>query len=232
MLRKYVRGLLDLLFPPTCPGCGTVTVEQEGPVCTGCLLDISETGFHDAPTDNELYYRLAGKVPLDGAAALYYFDKKGKFQRIVQGLKYKNMPQVGNYLGKYYAQQLKATPLLSGIDMLVPVPLHPRRQRERGYNQAERIATGLSAVLDIPVRTDVLRRVRATGSQTRKGQAARWENVRDVFAVEQPASGGIMLVDDVITTGATLEACIRTLCADVTAPQKLTVLALGMARND
>jgi ComF family protein len=229
---QLLRDLLSLLFPEDCPGCDQTLVKGEGAVCTQCLMELGETRFHESPTDNELYYRLAGKVPLAGAMALFYFDKRGRFKRITQALKYGNRPQVGRYLGHYYGEILRGIPQVAGASTLVPVPLHRSRFAERGYNQSEMIAAGLGKALGIPVDTGSLARSAKTRTQTRKSKTERWENVADAFEMRRPLGGNLILVDDVITTGATLEACIRELYAQAEVPGSVVVVALGMTRHE
>lgn len=225
------QDLLQLFFPRYCPGCENALGKGEGAVCLHCLLELEETRFHENPADNELYYRLAGRVPLAGASALYYFDKRGRFKKMMQALKYGNRPQVGRFLGAHYAESLKTHPIISKADAIVPVPLHRSRFAERGYNQSEVIADGLGKAIGIPVNTKALQRTTKTETQTKKSQAERWENVQSVFGMKQPLGGNLILVDDVITTGATLEACIKTIFAQPEPPTSLYVLALGMARH-
>lgn len=226
------RDFIGLLFPRRCPGCSRDLVRQEKVVCLTCLTDLPPTGFHRTPEDNPLFRRFAGKVPLEGATAAYYFDKSGPMKRLVQALKYKNQPRIGYYLGEDWGDQVKSNPWLSTIDALVPVPLHPSRQRERGYNQAERIAAGMGKALGIPVQIEILSRKERTQTQTRKSKAERWENVNESFVVKKQAAGHIALIDDVVTTGATLEACIRVLHEQHGEELKISILALCMARND
>lgn len=225
------KDLLQLVFPKYCPGCDNVLGKGEEAVCLQCLLELEETKFHLEPTDNELYYRLAGRVPLAGASALYYFDKRGRFKKMMQALKYGNRPQVGEFLGRHYGEILRGHPQIGQADVLVAVPLHRSRKAERGYNQSEMIAKGLGASLGVPVDTkSFIRRIK-TETQTKKSQSQRWENVQSVFAVERPLVGHVVLIDDVITTGATLEACIRTLYAQPQPSASVYVLSLGMARH-
>ncbi len=226
-----LSDLLQLIFPKNCPGCDNALGRGEAAVCVHCLLELEETRFHLQPADNELYYRLAGRVPLIGASAMYYFDKRGRFKKMMQALKYGNCPQVGKFLGQYYGECLKDEPLISQALTIVPVPLHRSRFAERGYNQSEMIALGLGKALGISVDIKALQRTSKTATQTKKTQKERWENVESVFGMQRPLSGHLILVDDVITTGATLEACIRTLYAQAAPPESVYVLALGMARH-
>lgn len=224
------RDLVSLIFPRHCPGCGNSLVRREGEICLNCITEIPQTGFHPDWQNNELYFRLAGKVELEGAIAMYYFDKHGKMKRIIQALKYKNRPRLGKYLGAEWGADLINKGEAPEIDLLIPVPLHKKRLRERGYNQAERIAVGLGETLGIPVDTKSLIRAQATQTQTRMGREERWQNVKDVFEVKKPLKGKIGLVDDVVTTGATLESCIQTIMAEGSDNLRVTVFSLCMAR--
>ncbi len=226
-----IRDLLHLLFPQNCPGCDNALGRGEHAVCMHCLLELEETNFHKLPADNELYYRLAGRVPLAGASAYYYFDKRGRFKKIIQALKYGNRPQVGKALGAMYGERLAGEAHLQRVDAIVPVPLHRSRFAERGYNQSEMIALGLGKSLGIKVDARSFVRNAKTDTQTKKSQTERWENVQSVFGLRQPLGGHLILVDDVITTGATLEACIRSLYAQPEPPLSIQILALGMARH-
>jgi len=226
------RDLVGLLFPRRCPACGSDLVKHEKTVCLTCLTDLPPTQFHRTPDDNPLFRRFAGKVPLEGATAAYYFDKAGPMKQLIQALKYKNQPRIGHYLGWDWGDQLQPNPWIADIDALIPVPLHPQKQRSRGYNQAERIAAGMGKALNLPVLNNVLLRQEKTQTQTRKSKAERWENVQGSFRLKQNVSGHIALVDDVVTTGATLESCIRTLVREREGQVKISILALCMARND
>lgn len=223
---------ISLIFPKNCPGCGKSLLRQDGAVCIECLAEIRPTGFHRHPQDNELYYRVAGKVSLAGAAAYWYFDKKGRAKRIIQGLKYKNNPQAGRYLGQLWGAELAKVEFWKSVDTLLPVPLHRSREASRGYNQAAAISKGLAPALDAALPSHALVRIRKTETQTRKGKDARWQNVKDVFEVKKPLSGHVALVDDVVTTGATLEACMRALLKQPDPPAQISILCLCIARND
>lgn len=226
-----LRDLFSLIFPRQCPGCNQTLSRKEGEVCLNCITEIPLTNSHRFPTDNELYLRLAGKVELEGAISMYYFDKHGKAKRIIQALKYKNRPELGKYLGEEWGTNLVGNGLYGDIDKLVPVPLHVKKLRTRGYNQAERIAVGLGKTLGIPVDSKSLIRVLDSETQTRMGKDDRWDNVKDVFALKRPIEGHIGLVDDVATTGSTLEACIRTMASGGAENLRVTVFSLCLARN-
>ena len=228
---RMLSDLLQLVFPKHCPGCDNALGRGESAVCVHCLLELEETRFHLAADDNELFYRLAGRVPLAGASAMYYFDKRGRFKKMMQALKYGNRPQVGKFLGQNYGESLLGQKAISMAQTIVPVPLHRSRFAERGYNQSEMIALGLGKALGLPVDVRALQRVSKTATQTKKSQQERWQNVESVFGMRTPLGGHLILVDDVITTGATLEACIRELYAQPVPPDSVYVLALGMARH-
>lgn len=228
---SMLKNLLNLVFPAYCPACDRNLGAQETVVCMDCLFDLELTQHWLKPMENPLYYRFAGKVPLDGAASLSYFDKKGKLQAMINALKYKNHPKMGRFLGQYLGAQLTDSSFLQGDEVLVPVPLHPARLRERGYNQSEEIAKGMKlAIPHLRIDTKSLARARKTATQTRKSKEERAENMQDVFELRGPLDGNIVLVDDVITTGATLESCIRTLFNQAAKPQSIKVVSLGVAR--
>ena len=226
-----LKDLFGLVFPQKCPGCGNVLVRQEKEICLTCLTELPQGNFHRFPTDNPLYFRFAGKVPIEAAVARYYFDKQGRMKRIVQALKYKDRPRIGTYLGADWGGLLKAGGAVDLPDLFVPVPLHQKRMRERGYNQAEKIAVGLGKALEIPVNSKCLVRSQKTQTQTRKGKEERWQNVKDVFALKEPLKGHIGLVDDVVTTGATMEACIREMMAGSTEDLRVSVYSLCVTRS-
>lgn len=225
-----LRDLFQLVFPQHCPGCEQALVHQEKFICLECSTEFRHTGFHRHPQENILYDRLAGRVPIAGASAYLYFDKQGRVKRILQALKYKNQPRLGRFLGEAWGEELQQADWWQSVNALVPVPLHPSRMAERGYNQSEELVRGLAKRSQKEVWNRHLIRREKTSTQTRKGKEERWENVRDVFAVKRPLKGHIALVDDVVTTGATLEACIRTLLEAPSPPAQVTVLSLALAQ--
>ncbi len=215
----------------SCPACGSDLLADEREVCWGCLSQMEETGFHANPDQNEAFLRFAGKVPVTGAATLFYYDKGGRLQILLEHLKYKDSPRLGEFLGELYGHRLKDSALLEGVEALLPVPLHVRKLLMRGYNQAEKLALGVSKVTGIPVAKNLLRRTRFTTSQTRKGRRDRWLNVSGAFELLAPPPSGILLIDDVLTTGATLEACIQTLLSATEPPKVVRVAGVALARK-
>ncbi len=216
----------------SCLACQTALVRQERFVCIDCLEGLEHTGFHVDPQDNEMYKRIAGKVPLEGAYSMAWFDKGGAIQHILQSLKYSKQPEIGIWLGVQYGKELAQATLEFPSDLcLVPVPLHWRKQRKRGYNQAEKICDGLSRQLGLPIRKDLLKRVKYTKTQTRMSGSRRYKNVSQAFECCQPINSPVLLVDDVMTTGATLEACIRTLADSTTDSPQISILSIGVARS-
>jgi ComF family protein len=227
-----LKSLAALFTLQTCYACEENLTIQEHFVCFNCLGQIPATHFHCKPTENELYYRLAGKVPLAGAMSLFYFDKAGKLQRLISQIKYKNALPLARYLGEYYGHVLQSEMQFPEDTVLLPVPLHWRKRYKRGYNQALVIAGGMGKALHLKVSPGVLKRKRFTTSQTRLSGAARWENVASAFRLHGEPPRHVLLVDDVITTGATLEACLRVLFAAERPPEQVWALSLGMARKN
>ncbi len=222
---------LNLFIDNSCYGCGQALIGQEKAVCLSCLSQLQETHFHLSPSENEVFYRLGGRVPIHGATSLYFFDKKGTTQRLIQALKYKDAPQLGVFLGKCLGETIADSPFMTGNETIVPVPLHPRRQLERGYNQAAEIAKGLAETTGLPLESKLLRRRFWTKTQTRKKGDERWQNVKSAFEPNPSQPRELLLVDDVITTGATLVACIKALMKTEHPPHRIAVASIAMARN-
>ena len=168
-----------------------------------------KTGY-ELQEDNPLARIFYGKVRLKAVTACFFFSKEGKVQHLIHELKYKGNGEAGVFLGQELGKSIKEAPLFKGIDYLIPVPLHPKRERKRGYNQSMMIAQGISEVTGIPVGDTFLVRSVNTATQTRKSKEERWQNVKNIFDVKHPErleGKYILLIDDVLTTGATLEAC-------------------------
>ncbi len=212
LISGYLKDFTSLIFPEICHSCGDSLVATEQHFCTTCLYQLPYTNYHLAP-ENKLLKQFWGRVDIKSATAFLYFNKGGMVQNIMHQLKYNRQPQLGVELGRLYGNQLKNHKLYSHAEAIIPVPLHLKKFLKRGYNQSEQFALGLSEILKVPVCTDILFRERAAESQTYKSRMNRFENMKSVFKAIAPAREltRILLVDDTITTGATLEACAATL---------------------
>lgn len=213
LLIRYVRDFINLLFPYVCSACKRELFEGEKSICTSCLYDLPFTDFH-LYADHAAARLFWGRVQCNGVMAMLYFRKGNSVQQIIHSLKYKGQTELGFVLGKMLGERLKLAAGYQEADLIIPVPLHPKKQRSRGYNQSQCIAEGISAVLHIPVNTTQLLRNRYTVTQTRRTRFSRFENMKSVFIVAEPevlAGKHILLVDDVITTGSTLESCSEVL---------------------
>ncbi|WP_293299271.1 ComF family protein [Pedobacter sp. UBA4863] len=228
-LKRYTEDLINLLFPELCNGCGKLLYHGEKQICTKCLYDLPYTDFHLYP-DNLVAKQLWGRLPVDAAMAMLYFKKETKVQNLIHGLKYDGKTEIGTMLGKLLAQKLTESELYASIDLIIPVPLHQKKLRLRGYNQSEYIAQGLAEELVIALSTKNLTRNKATESQTKKARYTRYENMQTVFSVSNAAEIAdkhVLLIDDVITTGATLEACGNALLNH--GIKKLSIAAIAFA---
>jgi ComF family protein len=180
-------------------------------ICSRCMLQMPQTDYH-SNRDNALRLRMFGRIPIEYALALFKFSKDGPIQKILHSLKYKNAPEVGVMLGKMYAERIMSIGF--PFEYIVPVPLHAERLRHRGYNQSAMFALGLSEALRIPYSDELVIRRKATATQTKKSKLDRWKNVTDIFelkAADEILGLNVLLVDDVITTGSTIEACASAL---------------------
>ncbi len=225
----FWKDFIDLIFPRNCPLCKQALFDFEPCLCTICQGMLPRANFHLHPFDNELTSKLQGLMPVHRAMAFLRFTKKGKSQALLHLLKYKNKPELGEELGRLYGLSLLEKGFVGFWDVLVAVPLHPLKKQRRGYNQSECFARGLSKVLGIPYR-ELLVRKKFTSTQTNKSRLERLENVDDVFALNQgQVTQGlrILLVDDILTTGATLCACAQTLLQGGAKHVDLATIAAG-----
>ena len=208
-----MRGLFDdfisLFYPRTCYACGNSLYRNEEVICSFCRFHLPKTNFHKQ-SENPLSKVFWGRVKLENVSACYYFSKGSKVQHLLHQFKYNGRYEIGVHLGKLYGSELIEEAAYQDIEMVIPVPLHPAKLRKRGYNQSEKFATGLAQSMGIEVNTTTLIRTYSSETQTRKSRFKRWENVKEIFVVKDPekiTGKHILLVDDVITTGATIEAC-------------------------
>ena len=210
---RYLNDFISLFYPRNCFGCGNQLVTNEKVLCTACHLNLPKTNFH-LLKDNPINKVFWGRVEVESAASLYFYSKGGKVQNMIHQLKYKNHKEVGIYLGELLGNELRVSSLFKDVDLIIPIPLHKKKLRKRGFNQAEVFANGLGNAMNIVVDIHSVLRTIATSTQTKKGRYKRWENVNEIFKVINPdllSGKHILLVDDVITTGATMEACIQVL---------------------
>lgn len=211
----FIEDFISLLFPRICAACGNSLWKQEETVCLSCEFHLPRTNFH-LSLENPVSRLFWGRVNLESASAFVYFNKGNKVQRLVHQLKYKGRKDIGIHLGRQYGQQLRHSPFFNTVELIIPVPLHIKKLMKRGYNQSEQFAIGLGESMKLPVNTETLYRRKETETQTRKSRFRRWQNVAEVFEVKEPVrleNKHVLIVDDVITTGATLESCIRALSA-------------------
>ena len=207
MRQHLVHDLISLFYPNTCPACGLRLLRGERTVCSICLFKLPATGFENDP-ENDIVKLFWGRVKLEHAAAVYYFQKGTRIQKLMYRLKYHQRKDIGTWLGLMTGYALKDS--LFKVDLVVPVPMHRTRRKMRSYNQASVIAEALALEMDKPFVDHAMRKIRDTGSQTRRTRTDRWERVANSYVVtDKEAVRGrhILLVDDVVTTGATAEAC-------------------------
>lgn len=224
-----LSDFVSLLFPRVCLACEDPLARGEEHICTSCRAQLPYTDYHKlTPAENPLSRRFWGKVPVKHALSYLRFLRHGRVQHLLHQLKYKGQQDVGRVLGHWYGQELATNGFTQEFDLIVPVPLHPRKLAQRGYNQADSFAEGLARGLGRPWHATALRRTAHTTSQTRKNRLQRWQNVSTVF---ETADAGtilgrrILLVDDVLTTGATLEACTKALLAAGAAEVSVATIA-------
>ncbi len=218
---------LNLFFPTLCEACKSVLVKQERHICTSCLYNLPKTHFH-LDHNNSMAKLFWGRVSIDAAAAMYYFESGSKCRKILHQIKYRGKKELAMFLGIIYGRELFLCGRFTGIDMIIPVPLHPERLKKRGFNQSEWFGRGLARSLNKEVCSDVLVRCSGTETQTSKSRTERWDNVEKSFSLQNPEkieNKHLLLVDDVVTTGATLESCASALIK----PPGITISILTIA---
>jgi ComF family protein len=209
LLTDIKESLLHFLFPHVCESCGTDVLEPDHHLCLRCLASLPKTEFHFYP-NNPIEKIFWGRLPVTSATAHYYFSKGSMMQHLMHQLKYKGNKELGLYLGRLMGHALAASDRFRHVDGLIPLPLFPSKERKRGYNQAAVLCEGMATVLQKPVLKDAVIRTLHTESQTKKNRVERWLNMEGRFELQKPSAieqKHVLLVDDVITTGATLEAC-------------------------
>ncbi|MBL7112037.1 MAG: ComF family protein [Bacteroidales bacterium] len=199
---------INLIFPKVCPACGELLMKNESVICAGCLYALPRTNFH-LERDNPVAKTFWGRVRLENATSFYSYQAGSYLRRLIHELKYKGFKEIGEELGRQFGNELQAT-AFNESELIIPVPLGKRKMKKRGFNQSECIARGLSLSMGKAVNTTAVIRTRNTRTQTKKSRYDRWLNVEDSFRVVDANAlqeKHILLVDDVVTTGATIEAC-------------------------
>ena len=226
---EILSDFVSLFYPSYCLGCQNSLVKGEESVCTRCLLELPYANYHLDP-ENSIMKRLSGRIPVEHVLAFLKFSKNGRTQHLLHELKYKGHAEIGIMLGKVYGQKLKDSSFPISFDGILPVPLHSSRLRKRGYNQSSKFAEGLSEIWNVPVLDRIVVRKIKTETQTKKTKLRRWENVNDVFDVIDDSNligKHILITDDVITTGATVEALANTILKKVDV--KISIASIAVA---
>ena len=210
-LKDIFSAIADLFYPRLCICCGAALTSSEKHICTSCIASIPRTNFHNN-IKNLAEESFAGKAHAKRAFSWFFYTHESNFSKLIHSFKYSGNYAVAQYLGELYVKELLADGIELNYDYIIPVPLHPKRKKKRGYNQSFYIAKGISEVLDGEIREDIIKRVEMTESQTRKMRFDRWENIKDAFYATttkaEDLEKEILIVDDVTTTGATIAACI------------------------
>lgn len=218
---------LTLLFPKLCVICEQSRAKGEPEICTNCQVRLPKSNYH-LQSNNDLDQRFWGKVPIYQTMAYLKFVKGGSAQKLLYKIKYKNKKDVARLIGLWYGEELKKSGIM--VDLIVPVPLHEKKQRIRGYNQSEVFAEGLSESLEVGYK-NTMERIAQKSSQTNKNRIDRWENVQGIYVHKKKIcikDLHILLVDDIITTGATAEVCALELLKN--GASKISIAAIALAQ--
>lgn len=229
MAKTIWNQFFELFFPQLCICCGNRLIDIEKSVCLNCLNKLPKTNYLTT-RDNKLEVFFAGRFPFEHIAAFAYFVKGGSIQKIIHEIKYKNNPQLALYVGEICGKEILKSRFFEGVDCIVPIPLHPKRLRQRGYNQALMVAKGIANKTGFTVCEENLIRVINNPSQTKNTKLQRWKNTEGIFDIRNKdffSGKHILLIDDVVTTGSTIEVCAKLLlsCADV----KVSIFTVGVA---
>lgn len=223
---------VNLFFPHLCLACSEPIAFDEAFICLNCQAELPETDFH-LTKKNPFTERFDGRLPVETAAALFFFTKKSKTQHLIHQIKYHDKREAALELGRFMGQKLIKQAHFQGIDYIIPVPMHSQKRITRGFNQAEFFANGLSDVLQIPVNTTGLQKIKMTETQTKKSRLERLQNTDDVFILNTPSvfqDKTLLIVDDVMTSGATLEACAKTIL-ETMPTAKINFATIAFAKN-
>ncbi|MDX1544380.1 MAG: phosphoribosyltransferase family protein [Christiangramia sp.] len=207
------HDFVDLIYPPACHICEASLLKNEHLICTSCLHDLPVTKYH-LDNENPVKKVFYGRIKLKNATALMHFRKKAGVQHLIHDLKYRGHREIGSYLGKWLGEELSAVPEYQNIDIVIPVPLHRTKLKQRGYNQVEDFGKEIAKAIDAEYHDDILLKISKTQSQTLKGRLSRWGRLEETLDIKNPEKAAhkhVLIVDDLVTTGATLEACAHKL---------------------
>jgi ComF family protein len=227
--REWLHHAGALLWPHRCPGCGRTLAGPRESICLRCMSELPRTGFLNQ-SGNPVEMLFWGRSRVDAAGSLFFFTRGSLIQKMLHALKYKGNQEIGCILGRSLGSAIKSSPRFNPLDAIIPIPLHSDRQRLRGYNQAACIADGCASVTGKPVWNDIVKRVRQTETQTKKNRIDRWANLSSGFSLTRPeriTGKQLLIVDDVVTTGASLEACAQ--CLLQASPSKLYIATIAYA---
>jgi ComF family protein len=212
-ISQALNDLISLVYPNLCYTCDGYLSKEEDIICSKCLYQLPLTNYHK-DENNEVAKLFWGRIPISHATSMFFFQKGTKYQKMMHEFKYRGKKKIGYLMGKYFASQLAETEWCRDIDAIVPVPLHPKKERKRGFNQSTQIALGIAEIMDKPVEEKILIRHTYSSTQTKMSKEERWENVQSIFSCPQKSTlpySHILIVDDIVTTGATIEACANEL---------------------
>ena len=224
------RDAIDFFYPRNCVACSCVLNRNESDICLECKSSLPRTHFHFIK-DNPVSKVFWGRIPVEWATSYFYFSKDSRVQKLLHHIKYNNLKELGYDVGRWFGDDLKQNSFLaSDLDYIIPVPLHHKKLKKRGYNQSELLAGGIAESMNKQMNSTNLSRNIFSSTQTRKSRYKRWENVKDIFTIKHPdelKNTHVLLVDDVITTGSTIEACGQALmqCDQI----KISVASIAFA---
>lgn len=226
---NWIKNMMDLIYPPLCASCGVLRPLDRHIFCLDCLHELPETGYH-LLSQNPFTDHFRGRIGIKAGAAFLYFSRGGGTQRLLHQIKYNNRPDLISTIGRWYGKQLHQSPLWAETDTVVPVPLHWKKFRKRGYNQSAVFGEGLGETMRIPCHMTALKRVTHDQSLTGMKRLQRVATIGSSFVISKPGlvqNKHVLLVDDVLTTGATLEACALALMEAPVASLRMVTIACG-----
>lgn len=231
-MNNPLRDIINLLFPPQCIICGAVLPDGMPDICSECRIEIPLTEYWNSRT-NPVSEMFAGHFPVETASAYFFYINYGRWRDLIHTFKYRNGWRMARLLGEWYGEAFRQSGNYDDVDVIVPIPLHPLKKLKRGYNQSEYIAQGIAAKLERPLETRAIRRHTNNRSQARQHHSERWRNVEGIFDVKNIrllAGRHVLLVDDVLTTGATITSCAETIVRSVP-DVRISIVTLACVAN-